>query len=122
MVFFCLEFSACTNFIVCVLSIVCRILDIVYSIVVPIVNNSCFIPLQPEPAIDMKQRFVGHCNVGTDIKQASFLGQRGIFFFGICTLYPRIIPFKFSANFPKYIEDVSHHELVKLVANLGLHS
>ncbi|CAL0327345.1 unnamed protein product [Lupinus luteus] len=23
------------------------------------------------------QRFVGHCNVGTDIKQASFLGQRG---------------------------------------------
>uniref|UniRef100_A0A6N2LM02 Anaphase-promoting complex subunit 4 WD40 domain-containing protein n=1 Tax=Salix viminalis TaxID=40686 RepID=A0A6N2LM02_SALVM len=22
-------------------------------------------------------RYVGHCNVGTDIKQASFLGQRG---------------------------------------------
>lgn len=33
--------------------------------------------MQPEAAIDMKQRFVGHCNVGTDIKQASFLGQRG---------------------------------------------
>ncbi|XP_004501616.1 protein ALTERED SEED GERMINATION 2 [Cicer arietinum] len=32
---------------------------------------------QPEAAIDMKQRFIGHCNVGTDIKQASFLGQRG---------------------------------------------
>ncbi|KAM7514516.1 hypothetical protein LguiA_004099 [Lonicera macranthoides] len=32
---------------------------------------------QPEMVIDMKQRFVGHCNVGTDIKQASFLGQRG---------------------------------------------
>ncbi|KAL6180033.1 hypothetical protein ACLB2K_046702 [Fragaria x ananassa] len=32
---------------------------------------------QPEAVIDMKQRFVGHCNVGTDIKQASFLGQRG---------------------------------------------
>ncbi|KAA8528339.1 hypothetical protein F0562_035694 [Nyssa sinensis] len=32
---------------------------------------------QPEVVIDMKQRYVGHCNVGTDIKQASFLGQRG---------------------------------------------
>ncbi|GLT93742.1 hypothetical protein SLE2022_115180 [Rubroshorea leprosula] len=32
---------------------------------------------QPEAVIDMKRRFVGHCNVGTDIKQASFLGQRG---------------------------------------------
>nr|XP_029121469.1 WD and tetratricopeptide repeats protein 1 isoform X3 [Elaeis guineensis] len=32
---------------------------------------------QPEVVIDMKQRFVGHCNVGTDIKQASFLGQQG---------------------------------------------
>ncbi|XP_022735780.1 WD and tetratricopeptide repeats protein 1-like isoform X8 [Durio zibethinus] len=32
---------------------------------------------QPEAVIDMKQRYVGHCNVGTDIKQASFLGQRG---------------------------------------------
>ncbi|GAB4844926.1 Protein ALTERED SEED GERMINATION 2 [Ancistrocladus abbreviatus] len=32
---------------------------------------------QPERVIDMKQRYVGHCNVGTDIKQASFLGQRG---------------------------------------------
>ncbi|XP_044475514.1 protein ALTERED SEED GERMINATION 2-like isoform X2 [Mangifera indica] len=32
---------------------------------------------QPEAAVDMKRRFVGHCNVGTDIKQASFLGQRG---------------------------------------------
>ncbi|KAG2692462.1 hypothetical protein I3843_08G054500 [Carya illinoinensis] len=35
------------------------------------------IPYQPEAAIDMKQRYVGHCNVGTDIKQASFLGQKG---------------------------------------------
>ncbi|KAJ8771533.1 hypothetical protein K2173_026710 [Erythroxylum novogranatense] len=34
-------------------------------------------PYQPEVAFDMKQRYVGHCNVGTDIKQASFLGQRG---------------------------------------------
>ncbi|KAJ6823959.1 DDB1- and CUL4-associated factor 6 [Iris pallida] len=34
---------------------------------------------QPELAIDMKQRYVGHCNVGTDIKQASFLGQQGEF-------------------------------------------
>ncbi|CAH9129903.1 unnamed protein product [Cuscuta epithymum] len=32
---------------------------------------------QPEAAIDMKQRYIGHRNVGTDIKQASFLGQRG---------------------------------------------
>ncbi|XP_039065511.1 WD and tetratricopeptide repeats protein 1-like [Hibiscus syriacus] len=32
---------------------------------------------QPEAVTDMKKRFVGHCNVGTDIKQASFLGQRG---------------------------------------------
>ncbi|KAK9067807.1 hypothetical protein SSX86_011918 [Deinandra increscens subsp. villosa] len=32
---------------------------------------------QHERAIDMKQRYVGHCNVGTDIKQASFLGQKG---------------------------------------------
>ncbi|KAJ9560336.1 hypothetical protein OSB04_005496 [Centaurea solstitialis] len=34
---------------------------------------------QHERAIDMKQRYVGHCNVGTDIKQASFLGQKGEF-------------------------------------------
>ncbi|XP_050212612.1 protein ALTERED SEED GERMINATION 2 isoform X2 [Mercurialis annua] len=34
-------------------------------------------PYQPETVIDMKQRFIGHCNVGTDIKQASFLGERG---------------------------------------------
>lgn len=33
--------------------------------------------LQPEVAIDMKRRYIGHCNVGTDIKQASFLGQQG---------------------------------------------
>ncbi|XP_011622171.1 WD and tetratricopeptide repeats protein 1 isoform X1 [Amborella trichopoda] len=32
---------------------------------------------QPEVVIDMKQRYVGHCNVGTDIKQASFLGRKG---------------------------------------------
>ncbi|KAK8552154.1 hypothetical protein V6N12_040764 [Hibiscus sabdariffa] len=30
----------------------------------------------PKAAIDMKRRYAGHCNVGTDIKQASFLGQR----------------------------------------------
>ncbi|KAL5714321.1 Protein ALTERED SEED GERMINATION 2 [Ranunculus cassubicifolius] len=35
------------------------------------------ISYQAEAAFDMKQRFIGHCNVGTDIKQASFLGQRG---------------------------------------------
>ncbi|KAI3460063.1 hypothetical protein Pfo_016726 [Paulownia fortunei] len=35
------------------------------------------LPYQPEMAIDMKQRYVGHCNTGTDIKQASFVGQRG---------------------------------------------
>uniref|UniRef100_A0A2N9I9X6 Anaphase-promoting complex subunit 4 WD40 domain-containing protein n=1 Tax=Fagus sylvatica TaxID=28930 RepID=A0A2N9I9X6_FAGSY len=34
------------------------------------------ITYQPEAVIDMKQRYVGHCNVGTDIKQASFLGQK----------------------------------------------
>ncbi|TVU48147.1 hypothetical protein EJB05_07773 [Eragrostis curvula] len=32
-----------------------------------------------EVAIDMKQRYVAHCNVGTDIKQASFLGEQGEF-------------------------------------------
>ncbi|KAL8487841.1 hypothetical protein ACS0TY_024235 [Phlomoides rotata] len=32
---------------------------------------------KPEMAIDMKQRYIGHCNTGTDIKQASFVGQRG---------------------------------------------
>ncbi|GFP92144.1 wd and tetratricopeptide repeats protein 1 [Phtheirospermum japonicum] len=35
------------------------------------------VPYQPEMAIDMKRRYVGHCNIGTDIKQASFIGQRG---------------------------------------------
>ncbi|KAL0366368.1 UNVERIFIED_CONTAM: WD and tetratricopeptide repeats protein 1 [Sesamum radiatum] len=35
------------------------------------------VPYEPEVAIDMKQRYVGHCNIGTDIKQASFIGQRG---------------------------------------------
>lgn len=37
-------------------------------------NNTIY---EPEAVIDMRQRYVGHCNVGTDIKQASFLGQRG---------------------------------------------
>lgn len=32
---------------------------------------------QPEAALDMRQRYVGHCNIGTDIKQAAFLGERG---------------------------------------------
>lgn len=27
----------------------------------------------------MRQRYVGHCNTGTDIKQASFLGEKGSF-------------------------------------------
>ncbi|XP_057533698.1 protein ALTERED SEED GERMINATION 2 isoform X2 [Amaranthus tricolor] len=49
-------------------------------------NGSCRSPssykkestsYQPEAVIDMKQRYVGHCNVGTDIKQANFLGQNG---------------------------------------------
>lgn len=50
-------------------------------------NGSCGSPMsssqndrttyQSEGVMDMKQRYVGHCNVGTDIKQASFLGQRG---------------------------------------------
>ncbi|KAL5982354.1 hypothetical protein ACLOJK_016425 [Asimina triloba] len=39
-------------------------------------SQSESINYKPEAAIDMKQRYVGHCNVGTDIKQASFLGQR----------------------------------------------
>eukprot|EP00249_Psilotum_nudum_P013622 c24430_g1_i1 orf=253-2565(+) len=34
---------------------------------------------QMEAALDMRQRYVGHCNVGTDIKQASFLGEQGDF-------------------------------------------
>lgn len=33
--------------------------------------------MQSDVAIDMKQRYVAHCNVGTDIKQASFLGEQG---------------------------------------------
>jgi WD and tetratricopeptide repeat-containing protein 1 len=37
-------------------------------------SESC---LQTEVAIDMRQRYVGHCNTGTDIKQASFLGEHG---------------------------------------------
>ncbi|KAK9109088.1 hypothetical protein Sjap_017148 [Stephania japonica] len=40
-------------------------------------SHNDHITYQPVAAIDMKQRYVGHCNVGTDIKQASFLGQRG---------------------------------------------
>ncbi|KZV43363.1 WD and tetratricopeptide repeats protein 1 [Dorcoceras hygrometricum] len=32
---------------------------------------------QPETVTDMRQRYIGHCNIGTDIKQASFVGQRG---------------------------------------------
>ncbi|KAH7297874.1 hypothetical protein KP509_25G016700 [Ceratopteris richardii] len=34
-------------------------------------------PAQPDVALDMRQRYVGHCNIGTDIKQATFLGERG---------------------------------------------
>lgn len=34
---------------------------------------------EEEYAIDMVQRYVGHCNTGTDIKQASFLGGGGEF-------------------------------------------
>ncbi|KAL2340008.1 hypothetical protein Fmac_007948 [Flemingia macrophylla] len=43
----------------------------------PSSSHSSRTSYQPEPAVDMKQRYVGHCNIGTDIKQASFLGQRG---------------------------------------------
>lgn len=32
---------------------------------------------QVDIAVDMRQRYVGHCNTNTDIKQASFLGERG---------------------------------------------
>ncbi|XVF39609.1 hypothetical protein PTKIN_Ptkin01aG0047400 [Pterospermum kingtungense] len=52
-----------------------------------VANGSCGSPssssqndraaYQHEAVIDMKRRYVGHCNLGTDIKQASFLGQRG---------------------------------------------
>ncbi|GAA0158460.1 ubiquitin-protein ligase [Lithospermum erythrorhizon] len=45
-------------------------------------NQSSKFTYQPEAAVDMKQRYVGHCNVGTDIKQASFLGQKGEFIAG----------------------------------------
>lgn len=41
-----------------------------------VVHHSCY-SLQSEVAVDMRQRYVGHCNTGTDIKQASFLGERG---------------------------------------------
>jgi len=34
--------------------------------------------VQAEVAVDMRQRYVGHCNTGTDIKQASFLGEKGL--------------------------------------------
>lgn len=39
----------------------------------------CQVPcrIQVEVAVDMQQRYVGHCNTGTDIKQASFLGEKG---------------------------------------------
>lgn len=54
---------------------------------------------QPEMAIDMKQRYIGHCNTGTDIKQASFVGQRGMLmtihetflFMLICKVNPLIM-------------------------------
>lgn len=49
---------------------------------------------QPEAVIDMKQRYVGHCNVGTDIKQASFLGQRGTF--NCCHLFKGSMPWKLT--------------------------
>ena len=35
----------------------------------------------------MKRRYIGHCNIGTDIKQASFLGQRGAFLCSGCKFY-----------------------------------
>ncbi|KAL6527287.1 hypothetical protein OROGR_016377 [Orobanche gracilis] len=43
----------------------------------PVLSCENEVPYQPEMTIDMKKRYVGHCNVGTDIKQASFIGQRG---------------------------------------------
>ncbi|KAG6483191.1 hypothetical protein ZIOFF_059831 [Zingiber officinale] len=44
----------------------------------PSSQTECLI-YQPEITIDMKRRYIGHCNVGTDIKQASFLGGQGEF-------------------------------------------
>jgi hypothetical protein len=32
--------------------------------------------MQLDVAIDIKQRYVAHCNVGPNIKQASFLGEQ----------------------------------------------
>ncbi|KAG0567303.1 hypothetical protein KC19_7G125100 [Ceratodon purpureus] len=43
----------------------------------PPLTDNC--ALQIEVAVDMQQRYVGHCNTGTDIKQASFLGEKGEF-------------------------------------------
>lgn len=40
-------------------------------------NDNDYTSSQPEVALDMRQRYVGHCNVGTDIKQAAFLGEKG---------------------------------------------
>jgi hypothetical protein len=59
--------------------------------------------MQPEAAIDMKQRFIGHCNVGTDIKQANFLGQRGVLFIS------------FSVNFT--ISSELYHNFTKCAKN-----
>lgn len=54
--------------------------------------------MQPEAAIDMKQRYIGHCNVGTDIKQANFLGQRGVLLISSVNF---TISYEFHHNFTK---------------------
>jgi WD and tetratricopeptide repeats protein 1 len=33
--------------------------------------------MQLDVAIDIKQIYVAHCNVGPDIEEASFLGEQG---------------------------------------------
>lgn len=47
----------------------------ILSILVLICQVPC--DMQVEVAVDIQQRYVGHCNTGTDIKQASFLGEKG---------------------------------------------
>ncbi|MBA0720804.1 hypothetical protein Golax_008406 [Gossypium laxum] len=53
---------------------------VAYQVHILIFGMDCkWFKFPPEAVIDMKRRYAGHCNVGTDIKQASFLGQRGEF-------------------------------------------
>ena len=61
----------------CMLTDVHSFFMLVHLLSISLIVEYSNLVLQPETVIDMKQRYVGHCNVGTDIKQASFLGQRG---------------------------------------------